>query len=155
MPRGTVVNAIPSPPIIGNIFFNKAPLHDGAMIIRDGMVYAAAAVDRAPIFPKLNGEADKHRQVTRRQNQEKDGEELFHSAFFLPNAEELRQNAQKKDDQKQRNTAPGGLNTVKNDDGGILDISGGTFINTAQSAVMNWNKTTISRYWPSDAVVWV
>lgn len=41
-------------------------------------------------------------------------------------------------------TFTGGLNTVKNDDGGILDISGGTFSNTAQSAVMNWNKTTIS-----------
>ncbi len=41
---GTVVNAIPSPPIIGNIFFNKAPLHDGAMIIRDGMVYAAGCI---------------------------------------------------------------------------------------------------------------
>lgn len=41
---GTVVNAIPSPPIIGNIFFNKAPLHDGAMVIRDGMVYAAGCI---------------------------------------------------------------------------------------------------------------
>lgn len=41
---GTLVNAIPSAPIIGNIFFNKAPLHDGAMIIRDGMVYAAGCI---------------------------------------------------------------------------------------------------------------
>ena len=41
---GTVVDAIPSPPIIGNIFFNKAPLHDGAMVIRDGMVYAAGCI---------------------------------------------------------------------------------------------------------------
>jgi diadenylate cyclase len=41
---GTVVNAIPSPPIICNIFFNKAPLHDGAMILRDGMVYAAGCI---------------------------------------------------------------------------------------------------------------
>lgn len=41
---GTIVNAIPSAPIIGNIFFNKAPLHDGAMIIRDGMVYAAGCI---------------------------------------------------------------------------------------------------------------
>lgn len=38
---GTIVNADVSPEIIGNIFFNKAPLHDGAMIIRDGRVYAA------------------------------------------------------------------------------------------------------------------
>ena len=41
---GTIVNAIPSSPIICNIFFNKAPLHDGAMILRDGMVYAAGCI---------------------------------------------------------------------------------------------------------------
>lgn len=41
---GTVVNAIPSVPIIGNIFWNKAPLHDGAMVIRDGMIYAAGCI---------------------------------------------------------------------------------------------------------------
>lgn len=41
---GTIVEAIPSAPIICNIFFNKAPLHDGAMIIRDGMVYAAGCI---------------------------------------------------------------------------------------------------------------
>ena len=41
---GTVINAIPSLQIIGNIFFNKAPLHDGAMIIRDGMIYAAGCI---------------------------------------------------------------------------------------------------------------
>ena len=41
---GTVVNAIPSVMLIGNIFFNNAPLHDGAMIIRDGMVYAAGCI---------------------------------------------------------------------------------------------------------------
>ncbi len=41
---GTVVNAVPSVPLICNVFFNKAPLHDGAMIIRDGMVYAAGCI---------------------------------------------------------------------------------------------------------------
>lgn len=41
---GTTVNAIPSAQIICNIFFNKAPLHDGAMILRDGMVYAAGCI---------------------------------------------------------------------------------------------------------------
>ena len=41
---GTVINAIPSSPIICNIFFNKAPLHDGAMILREGMVYAAGCI---------------------------------------------------------------------------------------------------------------
>lgn len=41
---GTVVNAIPSVPIICNVFFNKAPLHDGAMIMRGGMLYAAGCI---------------------------------------------------------------------------------------------------------------
>ena len=41
---GTVVNAEPSGMLIGNIFFNKAPLHDGAMIIRDGKVLAAGCI---------------------------------------------------------------------------------------------------------------
>lgn len=41
---GTVVEAIPSSPIICNVFFNKAPLHDGAMIIRDGMLHAAGCI---------------------------------------------------------------------------------------------------------------
>lgn len=41
---GTVVNADPSAQLIGNVFYNKAPLHDGAMIIRDGMVYAAGCI---------------------------------------------------------------------------------------------------------------
>lgn len=41
---GTIVKATPSVAIIGNIFYNKAPLHDGAMIIRDGEVYAAGCI---------------------------------------------------------------------------------------------------------------
>lgn len=38
---GTVLNAAPSKELFGNIFFPKAPLHDGAVIMRDGMVLAA------------------------------------------------------------------------------------------------------------------
>ena len=41
---GTQINCEPSGPIVGNIFFNKAPLHDGAMIIRDGMIHAAGCI---------------------------------------------------------------------------------------------------------------
>ncbi len=41
---GTVINAQPSAQMIGNIFFNKAPLHDGAMVIRDGMICAAGCI---------------------------------------------------------------------------------------------------------------
>ena len=38
----------------------------------------------------------------------------------------------------------GGLNTIKNDDGGSLTINAGTFKNVAQLAVMNWNEATIT-----------
>ncbi|MBQ8509864.1 MAG: diadenylate cyclase CdaA [Clostridia bacterium] len=38
---GTVVNANPTAFLIRNIFFNKAPLHDGAMVIRDDRIWAA------------------------------------------------------------------------------------------------------------------
>ena len=41
---GTVINADPSPFLIKNVFFNKAPLHDGALIIRDGRLYAAGCL---------------------------------------------------------------------------------------------------------------
>lgn len=41
---GTVINALPSLQMICNVFFNKAPLHDGAMVIRNGMVYAAGCI---------------------------------------------------------------------------------------------------------------
>ena len=38
---GTVINSDPAAFLIKNIFYNKAPLHDGAMIIRDYRLYAA------------------------------------------------------------------------------------------------------------------
>lgn len=41
---GTQINCEPSGQIVGNIFFNKAPLHDGAMIIRNGMIHAAGCI---------------------------------------------------------------------------------------------------------------
>lgn len=40
-------------------------------------------------------------------------------------------------------TFSGGLNTVKNDDRGVLEIKDGTFTNVQQAAVLNWNETTI------------
>lgn len=39
--NGTIINATPSKELFGTIFFPKTPLHDGAVIIRDGMVLAA------------------------------------------------------------------------------------------------------------------
>ena len=41
---GTELNCDTSVPLIGNIFFNKAPLHDGACIIRDGKILAAGCI---------------------------------------------------------------------------------------------------------------
>lgn len=38
----------------------------------------------------------------------------------------------------------GGMNTVKNDNYGVLEISGGTFSNTNGPTVLNWNVATIS-----------
>ena len=43
-PKTTIVNADISVSILKNIFFNKAPLHDGAVIIRNNRVYAAGCV---------------------------------------------------------------------------------------------------------------
>ena len=39
--HGVILNAEMSTLLIRNIFFNKAPMHDGAMIIRDRRIYAA------------------------------------------------------------------------------------------------------------------
>lgn len=44
MESGTVIDAELSEQILGNIFYEGAPLHDGAVIIRDGRVHAAGCV---------------------------------------------------------------------------------------------------------------
>lgn len=41
---GTIINADPSVSMVGNIFYPKSPLHDGAMIIRDARLYAAGCI---------------------------------------------------------------------------------------------------------------
>ncbi len=41
---GTVVDAAPAAELIKNVFYNKAPLHDGAMIMRDGRIAAAGCM---------------------------------------------------------------------------------------------------------------
>ncbi len=38
---GVIIDSIVSPYILRNLFFDKAPLHDGAVIIRDGRICAA------------------------------------------------------------------------------------------------------------------
>lgn len=44
VPTGTVIDANPVAFLIKNIFFNKAPLHDGALIIRNKRLYAGGCV---------------------------------------------------------------------------------------------------------------
>lgn len=41
---GTIVNADTTAELMKNVFFNKAPLHDGALIIRDGRIAAAGCM---------------------------------------------------------------------------------------------------------------
>ena len=40
--KSTIVDAKPSPELFCNLFFNKSPLHDGAIIIRNNRIYAAS-----------------------------------------------------------------------------------------------------------------
>ncbi len=49
---GTVINADTSSMLIRNIFFNKSPLHDGAVVIRDQRVHAAGCL--LPLATKNN-----------------------------------------------------------------------------------------------------
>ncbi len=41
---GTIVDAEASVPMLCNVFFPKSPLHDGAMVIRDGRIEAAGCI---------------------------------------------------------------------------------------------------------------
>jgi len=53
---GTIIDAQPSEHLIRNIFFPKAALHDGAMIIRDGRVLAAGCVLPLSETDRLNAD---------------------------------------------------------------------------------------------------
>lgn len=54
---GVIVDAVPSAELFGNIFFKNSPLHDGATIMREGKVYAAACFLPKP---KKEEDIDKH-----------------------------------------------------------------------------------------------
>lgn len=41
---GTVLDAAVSESLVGNIFYPKSPLHDGAVIVRDGRLFAASCI---------------------------------------------------------------------------------------------------------------
>lgn len=53
---GTIVDASVSTRMLSNIFFNKAPLHDGAVIIREGRIYAAGCI--LPLTQGITPRAD-------------------------------------------------------------------------------------------------
>ena len=44
MATGTVINSDVSAELIKNLFYNKAPLHDGAVVVREGRIAAAGCV---------------------------------------------------------------------------------------------------------------
>jgi len=44
MSTGTIINSDTTAELLKNLFYNKAPLHDGAVIIRDGRISAAGCV---------------------------------------------------------------------------------------------------------------
>ncbi len=41
---GTIIDAATSVSVVNNIFFPKSPLHDGAVIVRNGRIYAAGCI---------------------------------------------------------------------------------------------------------------
>ena len=41
---GTVIDAKPSVSMVCNLFYPKSPLHDGAVVVRDGRLYAAGCI---------------------------------------------------------------------------------------------------------------
>ncbi len=53
---GTVVDASVSTRMLSNLFFNKAPLHDGAVVIRDGRIHAAGCI--LPLTQGITPRAD-------------------------------------------------------------------------------------------------
>ena len=52
MHTGTIIGADVTAELLKNIFFNKAPLHDGAVIIRDGKLSAAGCI--LPLSSNVN-----------------------------------------------------------------------------------------------------
>ena len=44
MNTGTVINSDVSAELIKNLFYNKAPLHDGAVVVREGRIASAGCV---------------------------------------------------------------------------------------------------------------
>ena len=63
MSEGTPIDALVSRQLLCNIFVNKSPLHDGAVIIRDGRIVVASSKSKtiAENNPQLEGLGTRHR----------------------------------------------------------------------------------------------
>ncbi len=63
MSEGTPIDAVVSRQLLCNIFVNKSPLHDGAVIIRDGRIVRASSKSKtiAEVIPGFDGLGTRHR----------------------------------------------------------------------------------------------
>ena len=63
MSEGTSIDAIVSRQLLCNIFVNKSPLHDGAVIIRDGRIVVASSKSKtiSENNPQIEGLGTRHR----------------------------------------------------------------------------------------------
>ena len=53
---GTLINADASSQMVGNVFYPKSPLHDGALVIRDGRLLAAGCILPLTANPNLSSQ---------------------------------------------------------------------------------------------------
>ncbi|MEE0946252.1 MAG: diadenylate cyclase CdaA [Acutalibacteraceae bacterium] len=53
---GTLINADASVQMVGNVFYPKSPLHDGALIVRDGRLLAAGCILPLTANPNLSSQ---------------------------------------------------------------------------------------------------
>ena len=67
MSEGTPLDAMVSRQLLCNIFVNKSPLHDGAVIIRDGRIVTASSKSKtiSESNPQLEGLGTRHRAAFR------------------------------------------------------------------------------------------
>ena len=67
MSEGTIIDAVVSRQLLCNIFVNKSPLHDGAVIIRDWRILAASSKSKtiAENSPIVDGLGTRHRAAVR------------------------------------------------------------------------------------------
>lgn len=63
MSEGTPIDAVVSRQLLCNIFVNKSPLHDGAVVIRDGRIVKASSKSKtiAEVIPGFDGLGTRHR----------------------------------------------------------------------------------------------